>query len=94
MSYFVYIMYNNPRGSLYVGVTNDLIRRVYQHKEGIMEGFTKKYNLKKLVYYEVYEEILYAIQREKSLKLWSRSWKIELIESTNPEWKDLYADIV
>jgi putative endonuclease len=85
-------MSNSFRGSLYVGVTNDLIRRVYQHKEGMMEGFTKKYNLKKLVYYEIYEEILYAIQREKNIKFWDRNWKIELIERMNPEWRDLYED--
>lgn len=93
MSYFVYIMSSNANGTLYVGVTSDLIRRVYQHKEGLVEGFTKKYHVKKLVYYEIYEEVLYAIQREKNLKFWIRNWKIELIEKMNPEWRDLYGDL-
>ncbi len=86
-------MSSNANGTLYVGVTSDLIRRVYQHKEGLVEGFTKKYHVKKLVYYEIYEEVLYAIQREKNLKFWIRNWKIELIEKMNPEWRDLYGDL-
>ena len=88
--YFVYIISNYKKGVLYVGVTNDLIRRIYEHKNEMMEGFTKKYHLNKLVYYEIYNEVENAISREKDIKKWYRKWKIELIEKTNPEWKDLY----
>ena len=90
MKYFIYIMSNKPRGTLYIGVTNDLIRRVYQHKNGLIEGFTKKYHLRNLVFFEGGDDVFYAIQREKTLKLWRRDWKIALIEKSNPEWKDLY----
>ena len=92
MKYFVYIMSNKPRGTLYVGVTNDLIRRIYQHKSGLIEGFTKKYELKNLVYYEGSGDILCAIQREKTIKKWRRYWKVSLIEKSNPRWEDLYAN--
>ena len=87
-------MTNKPKGTLYVGVTNDIIRRIYEHKSGVIDGFTKKYNLKMLVYFECYEEVLFAIQREKNLKHWSKNWKIELIEKMNPEWRDLYGDLL
>ena len=87
-------MTNKPNGTLYVGVTNDIIRRIYEHKSGVIDGFTKKYNLKMLVYFECYEEVLFAIQREKNLKHWSKNWKIELIEKMNPEWRDLYGDLL
>ncbi|MEI8295151.1 MAG: GIY-YIG nuclease family protein [Alphaproteobacteria bacterium] len=93
MKYFVYIMTNKPEGVLYVGVTNDLIRRVYEHKETYQDGFTKKYRLKMLVYYEYTDDISAAIQREKNLKHWVREWKIALIEKMNPQWRDLYEDI-
>ena len=91
--YYVYILASKKNGTLYIGVTNDLIRRVYEHKEGIMVGFTKKYNIKLLVYFEVHNDINEAIKREKALKKWYRKWKIELIEKNNPEWKDLYEEL-
>ena len=87
-------MASKKNGTLYIGVTNNLVRRVYEHKEGLIEGFTKKYNVKNLVYYEVYNDMYEAIKREKAMKKWLRKWKIELIEKTNPDWKDLYEEIV
>jgi len=86
--YYVYIMSNNSK-ILYIGVTDNLTRRVYEHKNKLLEGFTKRYNLTKLVYYEVTNDINAAIRREKQLKNWHREWKINLIESVNKEWKDL-----
>ena len=83
-------MTNKPNGTLYVGVTSDLIRRVWEHKNKIYKGFTCKYNLDRLVYYEVYDDELIAIAREKALKDWKREWKIELIYQKNPCWEDLY----
>ena len=91
---WVYIMSNKQDGTLYVGVTSDLIRRVWQHKEGEVEGFTKKHGLKRLVYFEPHDEIENAIKREKRLKHWSRAWKVRLIHETNPHWDDLYDSIV
>ena len=88
--YYVYIMTNKLNTVLYTGVTNDLLRRVYEHKERLVGGFTKKYKINKLVYYEVLEDIENAIQREKQLKGYLRRKKIRLIESTNKEWQDLY----
>lgn len=88
MQYYVYIMSNKRRGVIYVGVTNNLIRRVYEHKNSFVKGFTKKYRLKNLVFYEITDSIFSAIQREKNLKHWVRSWKIELIESVNPYSND------
>jgi len=90
--YYVYIMTNVGNTVLYVGVTNDLIRRVYEHKERLVDGFTKKYNIVKLVYYEVFEDIENAILREKQIKAGSRQKKIQLINSLNREWRDLYYD--
>lgn len=87
---WVYIVTNRPNGTLYVGVTSDLARRIREHREGVVDGFTKRYGLKRLVYSEYYEEIAIAIQREKSLKHWSRAWKVRLILAENPEWDDLY----
>ncbi len=87
-------MTNKKYGTLYTGVTNDLIKRVYQHKEALIDGFTKRYNLKKLVYYEIFNDIREAIKREKAIKKWRREWKIKLIEKMNPEWKDLYYDLL
>ncbi|MCX5819098.1 MAG: GIY-YIG nuclease family protein [Deltaproteobacteria bacterium] len=92
--YYVYILASKKNGTLYVGVTNDLIRRVYEHKNNLVGGFTKKYRVKNLVYFEACEDIRAAIQREKNIKKWKRQWKIDLIEKNNPDWKDLYSVIV
>ncbi len=90
----VYIVTNKRNGTLYVGVTSDLPRRIWEHKEKIADGFTKKYDLDKLIFFEDYENMCDAIDREKRLKRWRRQWKLKLIEDMNPEWKDLYVDIV
>jgi putative endonuclease len=87
---WVYFMTNRRHGVLYVGVTSDLAKRAWEHREGVAEGFTRRYRLKRLVYAERHDDIRGAIQREKNLKHWPRAWKIELIESQNPEWADLY----
>ncbi|HBM45412.1 MAG: Excinuclease ABC C subunit domain protein [Candidatus Nomurabacteria bacterium GW2011_GWF2_35_66] len=89
-NYYVYILANNKNGTLYIGVTNNLGRRVFEHKNGLVDGFTKKYFVHNLVYYEEFVDINYAISREKQLKWWKRKWKIDLIEKENPEWQDLY----
>jgi putative endonuclease len=88
--YYVYILASKKNGTLYIGVTNNLLKRVYEHKNNIIGGFTKKYRVHDLVYYEAYGEIYDAIAREKRMKKWERNWKIELIQKTNPDWKDLY----
>jgi len=88
-SYFVYILSNKKRGTLYIGLTNNLLRRLYEHKKGLIDGFTKRYNIKMLVYFETTSNIQAAIEREKKLKKWNRAWKINIIEKNNPEWKDL-----
>ena len=93
-NYYVYILTNKRNGALYIGVTSDLIKRVWQHKNNIFEGFSKKYKTHHLVYFEEYTSIELALNREKRLKNWQRSWKLELIESSNPYWKDLYDAIV
>ncbi len=93
MAYYVYIMSNRPNGTIYVGVTNDLIRRDYQHRTNAVPGFTSRYNLKTLVFWEEHATSINAIQREKTLKHWVRAWKVELIEKNNPDWKDLYDEI-
>jgi putative endonuclease len=93
MSAWLYILASKPGGTLYVGVTNDLIRRVYEHREGSVEGFTRRYQVKSLVYFEEHDTVPLAIQREKNIKHWSREWKIDLIVALNPEWRDLYSDI-
>jgi putative endonuclease len=90
---YVYILASNPNGTLYIGVTSDLIKRVYEHKNNLLKGFTEKYGVHALVYYEVHEDIREAITREKQMKKWLRKWKIELIEKTNPQWCDLYDDV-
>ena len=87
---WVYIMTNKPDGTLYVGVTSDIARRAWEHREGVVEGFTKKYGLNRLVYVERHEDIESAIEREKQLKEWQRAWKVKLIHKVNPEWDDLY----
>ena len=89
MPYFVYIMASERNGTIYTGVTNNLVRRVFEHKQGLLPGFTKDYDVKTLVYYESYDDVRIAIQREKNLKHWKRDWKIALIEGQNPEWHDL-----
>jgi putative endonuclease len=86
----VYILTNRPNEILYVGVTSDLIRRMAEHREGLIRGFTKKYALKRLVYFEQYDDISSAIQREKNMKHWPRTWKVRLILAENPEWRDLF----
>ena len=90
--YYVYILTNKSNNVLYIGVTNDLIRRIFEHKNKLVEGFTKKYNLRKLVYYEATNDIEGAINREKQPKNWHRDWKINLIDQFNPDWKDLSDD--
>jgi putative endonuclease len=87
---WVYMMTNRRDGTLYVGVASDLPRRAYQHREGLIDGFTKRYGLKMLVYYEQHDDIRSAIQREKTIKHWPRAWKVRLIHRVNPDWKDLY----
>ncbi|HEY4481287.1 MAG TPA: GIY-YIG nuclease family protein [Candidatus Brocadiaceae bacterium] len=93
-TYYVYILANKRNGTLYVGVTNDLIRRVDEHRRGEISGFTKKYSVHKLVYFEQTPDIKSAIAREKLLKRWKRTWKIKLIEKDNPKWKDLYQTLL
>ena len=88
MQYYVYILASKKDGVLYIGVTNDLVRRVYEHKQNFIEGFTKKYHVHYLVYYETTQDINAALQRKKQLKKWNRKWKIDLIEKDNPDWKD------
>jgi putative endonuclease len=90
-TYYVYILASKKNGTLYIGVTNNLSRRVLEHKSGIIEGFTKKYNVHTLVYYEPFGDIKDALIREKRLKKWNRAWKIGLIEKSNPKWKGLCA---
>ena len=89
----IYILTNRPRGVLYVGMSSALRERIWQHREGIIPGFTKRYNLKRLVYYEYLDEAMPTIKREKRLKRWRREWKIALIEKMNPTWRDLWPDI-
>lgn len=93
MPYYVYILAKKKRSTLYTGVTNDLVRRTYEHKEGLVKGFTKKHGIKTLVYFEVYDDVSMAIHREKIIKKWKRTFKYDAIEKTNPQWRDLYEDI-
>ena len=88
----VYIMASQGNGTLYIGVTSDLSRRVYEHREGLVDGFTKRYGVKMLVHCEMFDSISAAIQRETNLKRWPRKWKLELVENDNPQWRDLYED--
>ena len=92
--FYIYILSSCRNGTLYIGVTSDLIKRIWQHKEGFVAGFTKRYNIKNLVYYEQHQTAYDAISREKLLKEWQRKWKLELIEKHNPDWRDLYNDII
>ena len=91
--YYVYIMASQKNGTIYIGVTNDIIRRTYEHREGQLTGFSQKYRVKHLVHYEEFQDIHDAIQREKRLKKWNRAWKIQLIETQNPDWRDLWFDL-
>jgi putative endonuclease len=93
-TYYVYILASKRNGNLYTGISNDLTRRVYEHKSGLIEGFTKKYSINKLVYFESTNDVNEAILREKRLKKWKRQWKIELIEKSNPDWRDLSVDFL
>ena len=90
----VYILASERNGTLYIGVTNDIIRRVWEHKSDAVDGFTKKYGVHMLVYYEIHATMPDAILREKQMKRWNRGWKIQLIQKINPQWRDLYEDIV
>ena len=92
MNYYVYILASKRNGTLYIGVTNNLERRMFEHKEKLVDGFTKKYNIINLVYFELTNDINSAILREKQLKKWNRKWKLDLIERDNPDWKDLSKD--
>ncbi len=93
-TYFIYILASKRNGTLYIGVTNDLMRRVYEHKKKLVKGFTSKYDVGRLIYYEEYKDITEAITREKRLKKWNRRWKLNLIEKVNPKWRDLYNEIM
>ena len=92
--YYVYILASKRNGTLYIGVTDGLIKRIWQHKNDLVEGFTKKYKVHMLVYYEDTPDVMSAITREKQLKAWKRQWKIEQIEKNNPEWRDLYTELI
>jgi putative endonuclease len=92
-NYYVYILASKKNGTLYIGVTNNLVKRVYGHKNNLVEGFTKKHQVHQLVYSEFYNLIEEALKREKRLKRWNRNWKIKLIESVNPNWEDLYFNL-
>jgi putative endonuclease len=91
--FYVYILASRPGGAIYVGVTNDLVRRVYEHRNGFVRGFTSRYKIHQLVYFEVHSTALTAIQREKNMKHWPRSWKTRLTIQSNPTWRDLYEEI-
>ena len=93
MAYYVYILASRKDGATYVGITNDLVRRLYEHRTKAVRGFTSKYNVTRLVWFEIYEDAYSAISREKDLKKWKRAWKVRLIEEQNPEWVDLYESI-
>ncbi len=92
--YYVYILASKKNGTLYLGITNNLLKRVYEHKNDMVDGFTKKYHVHQLVYYEESDDVKSAITREKQIKKWKRQWKIDLIEEFNPIWKDLYDNLI
>ena len=92
--YYVYILASKKNGTLYIGVTSDLVKRVYEHKNNLVDGFTKSYSVHLLVYFEQTNDIESAISREKQLKKWNRKWKLELIEKDNPQWNDLYNELI
>ena len=91
---YVYILANEPYGTLYVGVTSDLVKRIWEHRNGFVEGFTERYDVKRLVWYEQHASMLEAIAREKRIKRWHRNWKVNLIQAMNPNWDDLYDKII
>jgi putative endonuclease len=93
MSYYVYILASRKDGAIYIGVTNDIVRRIYEHRIKAVPGFTSKYNITQLVWFETYDDPISAITREKELKKWKRSWKVQLIEAANPQWSNLYESI-
>jgi len=93
MAAYVYILANRKRGTIYTGVTSNLVKRIYEHRNDIVGGFTSRYQIHWLVHYEIFDSIYEAIRREKRLKKWPRAWKIVLIEADNPEWKDLYPEV-
>jgi putative endonuclease len=93
-NYYVYILTSKRNGTIYIGVTSDLVRRIDEHKRGLDDGFTNKYHCHQLVYLEEYKDIDIAITREKQMKEWKRKWKLELIEKLNPEWRDLWDDLI
>jgi putative endonuclease len=93
MSYYVYLLASKRHGTLYLGMTNDIVRRGYEHRSKAVQGFTKRYGVDKLVWFEIYDDAISAITREKEMKKWRRAWKIRLIEENNPDWVDLYPGI-
>jgi putative endonuclease len=93
MAGYVYILAGKKNGTLYIGVTSDLVKRIWEHRNGLVEGFSRKYEVKQLVHFEVFDDMPNAISREKALKSWKRQWKINLIAETNPDWRDLYPQI-
>jgi putative endonuclease len=93
MSYYVYIIASRKDGAIYIGVSNDIVRRIYEHRIKAVPGFAFKYNITRLVWFEIYDDPISAISREKELKKWKRAWKIQLIEAQNPQWDDLYESI-
>ena len=93
MAYYVYLVASKKYGTLYIGVTNNIVRRIYEHKSKVVAGFSKRYSVDRLVWYEIYDDPITAITREKELKKWRREWKIRLIEKQNPQWIDLYPQI-
>lgn len=93
MPYYVYLMASRRNGTLYLGVTNNLVRRVYEHKNKVVPGFTSRYGVDRLVWFECYDDPENAIAREKDIKKWRRAWKLRLIEQMNPDWRDLYDEI-
>ncbi|MBH5402087.1 GIY-YIG nuclease family protein [Bradyrhizobium sp. CNPSo 4010] len=93
MAYYVYLLASKKYGTLYIGVTNDIVRRIYEHKSKIAAGFSKRYSVDRLIWFEIYDDPVTAIAREKELKKWRREWKIRLIEEKNPQWIDLYPQI-
>ena len=92
--YYIYIMASKRNGTLYTGITSDLVKRIWQHKSGEISGFTSKYKVNQLVYYEIHGDVMEAIKREKNIKAWKRNWKLHLIEEKNPNWIDLYESIL
>ena len=92
--YYVYLLASQRNGTLYIGVTSNLVRRINEHREDVVEGFTKRYGVKQLMHFEEFADVFQAIQREKTIKKWPRAWKLDLIEKSNPQWHDLYEEIV